>query len=363
MELKKTAFHEIHRSLGAKMVAFGGFEMPIQYTGIIEEHRQVRSAVGLFDVSHMGEIEIRGRDALEFVQRVTINDASRLVEGKVQYSAMCYEEGGIVDDLLVYHMGDHYMLVVNASNIEKNFSWLQQHMGGDVRLKNRSDEISLLAIQGPQSLALLQKITSVNLASIDFYHFVRHKLAGVDMVISRTGYTGEMGFELYFPSDTETGTVVWNAIMREGKNLGCVPVGLGARDTLRLEMGYCLYGQDIDNTTNPLEAGLGWLTKLEKGPFVGREALQRFKRDGLRRKLVGFSTSDKAFPRPGYVIYAGGNHIGKVTSGTFSPSLGKGIGLGYVDIGHAKPGTQFEIDIRNRRTGAMAVPLPFIKKQ
>lgn len=362
MELKKTAFHEIHRRLGAKLVAFGGFEMPIQYTGIIEEHKRVRSAAGLFDVSHMGEIEIRGRDALEFVQHVTINDASKLEEGKVQYSAMCYEDGGIVDDLLVYHMGDHYMLVVNASNIAKDSSWLQQHASGDVRLKNRSDEISLLAVQGPRSLELLQKITSADLSSIDFYHFVRHKLAGVDMVISRTGYTGEMGFELYFPSGTETGAVVWNAIMHEGTSLGCVPVGLGARDTLRLEMGYCLYGQDIDHATNPLEAGLGWLTKLGKGPFLGREALQGFKRDGLGRKLVGFITPDKAFPRPGYQLYADGNHIGQVTSGTFSPSLEKGIGMGYVDLGHAKPGTMLEIDIRNRRTGAITVPLPFLKK-
>jgi aminomethyltransferase len=362
MDLRKTAFHEIHRSLGAKMVPFGGFEMPIQYKGIIEEHRLVRSAVGLFDVSHMGEIEIRGRDALEFVQRVTINDASRLVEGRVQYSVMCYDDGGIVDDLLVYHMGDHYMLVVNASNIKKDFDWLQEHASGDVRVRNRSDEISLLAVQGPHSLALLQKLTSADLSSIDFYNFVRHKLSGVDMVISRTGYTGEIGFELYFPSDRETGTAVWNSIMTEGKGLGCMPIGLGARDTLRLEMGYCLYGQDIDNTTNPLEAGLGWLTKLEKGSFVGGEALHKVKRDGIRRKLVGFTTPDKTFPRPGYEILAGDTRIGSVTSGTFSPSLGKGIGMGYVPVGFSKPGTRLEIDIRNRRTDAVSVTLPFLKR-
>ncbi|MDH3252638.1 MAG: glycine cleavage system aminomethyltransferase GcvT, partial [Ignavibacteria bacterium] len=212
------------------------------------------------------------------------------------------------------------------------------------------------------SLDLLQKITTADLSSMEYYHFVRHKLAGVDMVISRTGYTGETGVELYFRSDAETGATVWSAIMQAGKPFGCVPIGLGARDTLRLEMGFCLYGQDIDKTTHPLEAGLGWLTKIEKGPFLGREALQRIKRDGLRRKLVGFSTPDRAFPRPGYMIYADGNHIGQVTSGTFSPSLEKGIGMGYVAIEHAKPGTHFEIDIRNRRTGAMAVPLPFLKK-
>jgi aminomethyltransferase len=363
MQLKRTAFYGIHKKLGAKLVEFAGYEMPVQYTGIIEEHKRVRESVGLFDVSHMGEVEIRGGDALEFIQRVTINDASALIDGKAQYSAMCYDDGGIVDDLLVYHFGDHYMMVINAANIEKDLEWMQRHLLGNASIKNRSEDISLLAVQGPRSLATLQKLTSADLSRIGYYQFVRNRLAGIDMVISRTGYTGEPGFELYFSSDGGEGTAVWEAIMDAGKEFSITPIGLGARDTLRLEMGYCLYGHDIDNTTHPLEAGLGWLTKLTKEQFIGRDVLVRAKEQGLRRKLVGFALDDKAFPRQGYPIRSNGSTVGTVTSGTFSPVLDKGIGLGYVSIECAKPGTHIHISIRNRDVPATVVSLPFVGKK
>ncbi len=362
MALKRTAFTDVHRGLGAKMVEFAGFEMPVQYGGIIEEHRRVRETVGVFDVSHMGEVEVWGNDALAFVQKMTVNDASRLTEGSVQYSAMCYDDGGIVDDLLVYHLGDHYMLVVNAANIDKDIAWLRSHVSGDVKLKDRSDDISLLAVQGPRSLATLQKLTQADLPAIRYYHFVRHMLAGVNMLISRTGYTGELGFELYFPSDVPTGEAVWKAVMEAGREFGIGPVGLGARDTLRLEMGYCLYGHDIDQTTNPIEAGLGWITKTEKGDFIGRAPIVKVKEEGLRRRLVGFALRDKAFPRQGYPIHAGGAPAGKVTSGTFSPTLDQGIGMGYVEASAARPGGSLDILIRDRALPATVVPLPFIKK-
>ncbi len=363
MSLQRTAFFDIHNRLGAKIVEFGGYEMPVQYTSIIEEHRRVRESVGVFDVSHMGEVEVWGRDALDFVQKITINDASKLSDGRVQYSAMCYENGGIVDDLLVYHMGDHYMLVINAANIPKDLEWMQKHVAGDVKLKNRSDDISLLAVQGPASLATLQKLTQAPLSSIQYYCFVRHKLAGVDMIISRTGYTGEIGFELYFPSDVQTGEKLWNAVMEAGKEFNIGPVGLGARDTLRLEMGFCLYGHDIDETTNPFEAGLGWITKLDKGDFIGGAAIKTAKQQGLKRKLVGFTLNDKAFPRQGYSIHSNGSAVGTVTSGTFSPILDRGIGMGYVGIDKAKTGTPINIIIRNREIPAVVAPIPFITKK
>ena len=362
MDVKRTAFFEIHQRSGAKIVDFAGYEMPVQYSGIIEEHKRVRERVGVFDVSHMGEVEVWGRDALAFVQRITINDAAKLTDGRVQYSAMCYDDGGIVDDLLVYHMGDHYMLVINAANIAKDVTWMQQHLSGDVRIKNRTDDISLLAIQGPRSLATLQKLTQADLSGVEYYHFIRHKLAGVDMVISRTGYTGELGFEIYFPSDVKTGEKVWNAVMEAGKEFGIGPVGLGARDTLRLEMGFCLYGHDIDQTTHPIEAGLGWITKADKGDFIGRPAILKAKQEGVKRKLVGFTLGDKAFPRQGYTLNADGASTGKVTSGTFSPTLDKGIGMGYVNVAHAKTGRPISIVIREREIPATIVPLPFIKK-
>ena len=363
MSLQRTALFDIHKRLGAKIVEFGGYEMAVQYTSIIEEHRRVRETVGVFDVSHMGEVEVWGRDALAFVQSITVNDASKLTEGRVQYSAMCYDNGGIVDDLLVYHMGDHYMLVINASNIPKDLEWMEKHVAGDMKLKNRSDDISLLAVQGPKSMPTLQKLTQANLSSIPYYGFVRHKLGGVDMIISRTGYTGELGFELYSPADVETGEKLWNAIMDAGKEFNIGPVGLGARDTLRLEMGFCLYGHDIDQTTNPLEAGLGWITKLDKGDFIGSAAIKTAKQQGLKRRLIGFTLTDKAFPRQGYPIHSNSTAIGTVTSGTFSPILDRGIGMGYVGIEHAKTGTLIGVMIRNKEIPAAVTPIPFITKK
>jgi aminomethyltransferase len=361
MTLKRTAFYDRHVALGGKIVGFGGYEMPVQYGGIIEEHLRVRNTVGIFDVSHMGEVEVWGRDALAFVQQVTINDAARLAEGRVQYSALCYPDGGIVDDLLVYHMGDHYMLVINAANTAKDIEWLHAQLSGEVKLKDRTDDISLLAVQGPRSLATLQKLTTADLAAIPYYHFIRHRLAGVDMIISRTGYTGELGFELYFPSDTGTGEKVWKAVMDAGKEFTIGPVGLGARDTLRLEMGYCLYGHDIDATTNPLEAGLGWITKLDKPSFIGKDAISAVKKQGLRRRLVGMTLDDKAFPRQGYPVHHNGQAVGAVTSGTFSPTLGRGIGMGYVPLSCAAPGTELEIAIRGKQVPATVATLPFVK--
>lgn len=362
MQLKQTAFSAIHRSLGAKMVEFGGFDMPVQYAGIIEEHRRVREAVGVFDVSHMGEVEIRGSDALAFVQRITVNDASKLAPGRVQYSAMCYDDGGIVDDLLVYNMGDHYMLVVNAANTAKDIDWMRRHLPAGVTLEDRSAAFSLLAVQGPRSLMTMKKLTGADISGLPYYHWMRGEVAGVDMIISRTGYTGELGFELYFPSDVATGEKVWKAIMDAGKPFDIGPVGLGARDTLRLEMGFCLYGHDIDHTTNPIEAGLGWITKVDKGEFIGKAPIVRARQQGPARKLVGFILEDKAFPRQGYAIRAAGGDTGTVTSGTFSPSLDKGIGMGYVGVAHAKPGSRVDVMIRNKGISGSVVPLPFIKK-
>ncbi|MBI5471086.1 MAG: glycine cleavage system aminomethyltransferase GcvT [Ignavibacteriae bacterium] len=362
MSLKRTAFYDMHVALNAKIVEFAGFEMPIQYSGIIDEHKRVRETVGVFDVSHMGEVGVRGKDALAFLQKITVNDVAKLSRGRVQYSAMCYEDGGIVDDLLVYCLGEnHYMLVINASNIDKDFAWMQKNCLGDVTLKNQSDEISLLAIQGQKSLATLQQLTDVDLSKIEYYHFVEGKLAGVDMIISRTGYTGELGFEIYFAPDVATGTKIWNAVMEAGKKFDIGPIGLGARDTLRLEMGFCLYGNDIDQTTHPLEAGLGWITKLDKGEFNGKSVMTNAKAEGLKRKLVGFTLAEKAFPRHGYAIHSNGNKIGDVTSGTFSPILDQGIGMGYVPLNMSKPGTEIAVMIRNKETPATVTALPFIK--
>lgn len=363
MALKRTAFYDVHAGLGGKIVEFAGYEMPVQYTGIVEEHQRVRTHVGLFDVSHMGEVEIRGRDALAFLQKITVNDVAKLAPGRVQYSAMCYEDGGIVDDLLVYHMGDHYLTVINASNTAKDIAWMRKNLPGDVELKDVSDATSLLAVQGPQSKATLQKITDAALDPLEYYHWIRGKVAGQEMIISRTGYTGELGYELYFPSDRALGERIWGAIMEAGKEFGIGPTGLGARDTLRLEMGFCLYGNDIDQTTHPLEAGLGWITKQDKGPFNGREVLLRAKAEGLKRRLVGFVLDEKGFPRHGYPISAAGRPVGTVTSGTFSPTLEKGIGMGYVPPELAKPGSSIQIVIRNTPVPATVVTLPFIKKQ
>ena len=362
--MKRTAFFPIHQRLGAKIVPFAGYEMPIQYAGIIEEHNTVRHHVGMFDVSHMGEFEISGKDACALVQKVTTNDASKLNAGKIQYSAMCYPDGGIIDDLLVYNLGDRFMLVVNASNIAKDFEWIRSQTGTlDVQLVDKSDSISLLAVQGPQSLVTLQKISSVDLSSLVYYSFTRGKIAGTEMIISRTGYTGELGFELYFDSSGSTAETVWNAIMEAGKEFSIKPIGLGARDTLRLEMGFCLYGNDIDQTTNPLEAGLGWITKLDKGNFSGKEAILKTKQEGLKRKLVGFvMEEERAFPRHGYEIHDNDATVGTVTSGTVSPILEKGIGMGYVRSDLAQAETPIAVQIRGKSVGGKIVKMPFIQK-
>lgn len=360
--MKQTPFHELHESLGAKLVEFGGYAMPVQYTGIIEEHLAVRSRVGVFDVAHMGEIEVRGRDALNFLQHTTVNDVSKLKPGKAQYSAMCYDDGGIVDDLLVYHCGDYYMLVVNASNIQKDFEWLQSHVEGDVLLRDASDETALLAVQGPQSLKTLQKLTETDLGKVEYYTFVRGSIASVPMLISRTGYTGELGFEIYFAADKETCAKVWKEIFTAGEEFGILPAGLGARDTLRLEMGFCLYGNDIDQTTHPLEANLGWITKIDKGEFIGRPALLRAKQDGILRRLVGFKLSERAVARHDYPLKVNGTQVGHVTSGTFSPSLQHAIGLGYVKSENAKIGSEIRVEIRGKEIPASVVKLPFLQK-
>lgn len=359
--MKRTPFFSIHQKLGAKIVPFGGYEMPVQYAGIMEEHKSVRHNVGVFDVSHMGEFFAQGPNALSFLQKITVNDVSKLIPGKAQYSAMCYENGGIVDDLLIYMLAEHsYMIVVNAANIDKDWEWMKSHCPPDVSFENKSDETALLAIQGPKSLATLQKLTAVDLSSIPYYHFVRGTLAGVDMIISRTGYTGELGFEIYF--DVKHGGKIWNEIFDAGKEFNIAPIGLGARDTLRLEMGYCLYGNDIDQTTHPLEAGLGWITKLNKGDFIGKPALEKANAEGVKRKLVGMMLSDKAVPRHGYQIVVNGAHSGTITSGTFSPSLEKGIAMGYVTAAHSEVGSKLQVDVRGKLLDAAVVPLPFLKK-
>lgn len=359
--LKRTPFYNLHTAIGAKIVEFAGFEMPVQYSSTIEEHLAVRRSVGVFDVSHMGEFYVRGKDALSFLQKVTINDAARLKTGRVQYSAMCYEDGGIIDDLLVYRMENEYMLVVNASNLQKDFEWLQSQKFGDVELENVSDSTALLAVQGPKSLSTLQKLTKEDLSKIEYYSFTHGVLAGVSMIISRTGYTGELGFELYFNADVQTAKNVWNAIFEAGKEFGIQPVGLGARDTLRLEMGFCLYGNDIDKTTNPLEAGLGWITKLSKKEFNGRNSMLKAKEEGLKRKLVGFALPDRTIARHGYEILYNGNAVGHVTSGTFSPSLKKGIGMGYVSAELTNTGSVISISIRGKEIPATIVAMPFIQ--
>ncbi len=359
--VKKTPFYEKHVKHGAKIVPFAGFMMPIQYKGIMEEHRTVRNGIGVFDVTHMGEFIVRGQNAETFLNKITVNNVSKLEIGQVQYSAMCYPDGGIVDDLLVYRFVDHYMMVVNASNIDKDFKWAQENLIVGVDLQNISEKTALLAIQGPASFEVLQKLTDVALHNIPYYHFVEGNLAGEQMIISRTGYTGEKGFELYHDPAFSSG--LWDLIFDAGKEYDIQPIGLGARDTLRLEMKYCLYGNDIDQTTNPLEAGLGWITMLDKGDFNGSAALKKIKAAGLSRKLVAFEMSDKGIPRHGYPIIAGDTVVGEVTSGTQSPSLNIGIGMGYIKNEFSKIGTEIFIDIRGRKLKANVVRPPFVESR
>ncbi|WP_316735029.1 glycine cleavage system aminomethyltransferase GcvT [Pedobacter aquatilis] len=359
--MKNTALTEKHIALGAKMVPFAGYNMPVTYEGINAEHATVRNSVGVFDVSHMGEFILKGENALDLIQRVTSNDASKLYDGKVQYSCLPNTDGGIVDDLLVYRIDEKtYMLVVNASNIEKDWNWIQQFNDKAVEIHNISDKTSLLAIQGPKAADALQSLTEVDLASMEYYTFVKGTFAGVDnVVISATGYTGAGGFEIYF--DNEHADKIWDAIFEAGAAQNIKPIGLGARDTLRLEMGFCLYGNDIDDTTSPLEAGLGWITKFSK-TFTNSEVLQAQKEAGVEKKLVGFEMIDRGIPRHDYEIAdAEGNLIGKVTSGTQAPSLQKAIGMGYVAKDFAKEGSEIFINIRNTPIKAKVVKFPFYK--
>lgn len=359
--MKNTALTEKHIALGAKMVPFAGYNMPVTYEGINAEHATVRNGVGVFDVSHMGEFILKGENALDLIQRVTSNDAAKLYDGKVQYSCLPNKDGGIVDDLLVYKIDDKtYMLVVNASNIEKDWNWIQQFNTEGVEMHNISDQTSLLAIQGPKAADALQSLTEVDLASMEYYTFVKGTFAGVDnVVISATGYTGAGGFEIYF--ENQYADQIWDAIFEAGAPYNIKPIGLGARDTLRLEMGFCLYGNDIDDTTSPIEAGLGWITKFSKS-FTNSEALLAQKEAGIQKKLVGFEMIDRGIPRHDYEIAdADGNIIGKVTSGTQAPSLQKAIGMGYVAKDFAKEGTEVFILIRNTPIKAKVVKFPFYK--
>ena len=359
--MKNTALTNTHIALGAKMVPFAGYNMPVQYVGINAEHETVRKAVGVFDVSHMGEFILKGEGALDLIQKVCSNDASKLYDGKVQYSCLPNENGGIIDDLLVYRMDEKtYMLVVNASNIEKDWDWISKFNSYGVDMKNISDRTSLLAVQGPKAAQALQSLTDTDLAAMEYYTFVKGTFAGVDnVVISATGYTGAGGFELYF--DNEHADKIWKAIFEAGAPFGIQPIGLGARDTLRLEMGFCLYGNDIDDTTSPFEAGLGWITKFTKD-FVNSSNLAAQKEAGLKQKLVGFEMIDRGIPRHDYEICdANGKVIGKVTSGTQSPSLQKAIGLGYVQSDFAKEDTEIFINIRENLVKAQVVKFPFYK--
>jgi aminomethyltransferase len=360
-QIKIIPLNNLHEKLGAKMVPFAGFMMPVRYSSDLEEHHCVRNGVGVFDVSHMGEFIIKGPKALELIQRVSANDASVLFDGKIQYSYLPNEQGGAVDDLLVYRIdAEEYFLVVNASNIEKNWNWIQSHNTEDVTMINVSDDICLFAVQGPKAAEALQKLTAVDLSAMDYYTFQKSTFAGLpDIIISATGYTGAGGFELYIPK--AMALHAWHHIFEAGKDFGIKPIGLGARDTLRLEMGYCLYGNDIDDTTSPLEAGLGWVTKFTK-PFINSEALLQQKQTGVSRKLVGFEMIDRGIPRGHYELCdAEGNVIGHVTSGTQSPTLSKGIGLGYVPTTYSKPGSEIFVKVREKLLKAQVVKLPFVK--
>lgn len=363
MDLKKIVLNDVHEALGAKMVPFAGYNMPVRYSSDLAEHNTVRQAVGLFDVSHMGEFMVRGPQALDLIQRVTSNDAAKLENNKIQYSCLPTEQGGIVDDLLVYRFSaEEYMLVVNASNIDKDWNWISKYNTHGAELENISDELSLFAVQGPKAAEALQTLTSIDLPNMAYYTFDKGEFAGVpDVIVSATGYTGAGGFEIYVKN--AAARQVFDAIMEAGKASGIKPIGLGARDTLRLEMGFCLYGNDINDTTSPLEAGLGWITKLDKD-FVGAATLKAQKEAGVNRKLIGFEMVDKAIPRGHYeIVNEAEEQIGEVTSGTQSPSLGKGIGLGYVTTAYTKPGSEFFIRVRNKSMKARVVKLPFIKKE
>lgn len=360
-QLRRTSLYAIHVAAGARMVEFGGWEMPVQYAGIVEEHRAVRTAAGLFDVSHMGEAEVDGPGALESVQQLVTNDAGRLTVGQGLYSPMCAPSGGILDDLTVFRMGEQrFLFVVNAATTAKDFAWIAGHTR-NARARDRSFEFGLLGLQGPKAQSILQRLSAAPLASLQYFHILDAvDVAGVRCFVSRTGYTGEDGFEIGCPWDAAP--AVWNSLMDAGRADGLIPAGLGARDTLRLEAGYMLYGNDIDETTTPLEAPLGWTVKFDKGEFIGRPALAALKERGVRRKLVAFEMQERAIPRHGHTLMSGGGQIGHVTSGTFGPWVRKSIGMGYVDRPYAQIGAEIDVGIRGRAVRARVVKLPFYKR-
>ena len=361
--LKRTPLYECHVEANARIVPFAGFEMPVQYTGVLDEHRAVRTAVGLFDVSHMGEIDVTGRRALEFVQYVTCNDASKLTVGRAQYSGLMTPRGTFVDDLLVHKMSDeHYFLVVNAANKDKDYAYLcaQAADFDGAEVFDRSDDLAQIAVQGPKGLPTLQRLTATNLGEIKYYRFVQGAVDGAAAIIARTGYTGEDGFEIYVaPGDAPR---IWRRLLAAGAEFGIVAAGLGARDTLRFEACMPLYGNDIDDTTTPLEAGVDWIVKPDKGAFLGREALVRQQGDGIRRKLTGFEMKGRGIARHGYPIWAGGKEVGTVTSGTHSPTLGKALGMGYVPVELSAVGSSFEVEIRDQKVAAQVIEMPFYRR-
>ena len=360
-EIRKTALNAVHRRLNARMVNFGGWDMPLEYSGILAEHEAVRTRAGLFDVSHMGEIEITGPGAQSLVQWVSCNNAAKLIDGQIQYSGLMTARGTFVDDLLVHRISStHYMLCVNASNQDADFAHIVSHNKFDAKIENAGPRYSQLAVQGPRAAEILHKLTPVSLSPVHYYYFVFGKVSGIDCLIARTGYTGEDGFELYFaPEHSEK---LWDDLMSAGASFNMIPAGLGARNTLRLEAGMCLYGHEIDDTTTPWEAGLAWICKLEKAPFLGSDVLAKQKQDGLPRKLVGFEMLDKRIGRDGYPVDVGGKQVGRVTSGCPSPTLKKNVGMAYVPRESTALGTALEIDIRGQKAAARVIPLPFYKR-
>ena len=362
--LKKTPLNARHRALGAKMVPFGGWDMPVEYAGLTSEHLAVRERAGIFDVSHMGEIEIAGKNALDAVQRISCNDASRLAVGQAQYSGLLTPDGTFVDDLLVYRLAsEHFLLVVNASHIARDYAHIAEHIkpAGDVVAVDASTRYALLAVQGPRALEVLQPLTAVDLASLKYYWFAHGEVANLRATVSRTGYTGEDGFEIFVPP--AAADRLWQAILEAGQGVNLVPCGLGARDTLRLEAAMRLHGNDIDETTTALEADLGWIVGWKKGDFIGSDVLRQQKATGVRRKIVGFELVDRGIARQGHDIYVGDTKIGTVTSGTQTPYLKKAIGMGYVPLAFIDHGTEFDVDIRGRRVRAQVVPMPFYKRK
>jgi len=359
---KRTQLSTEHERLGAKMVDFGGWWMPVRFSGTVEEHLRVRRSVGLFDVSHMGEIVISGSDAEKVTNHLVTNNISKLDPGQALYTALCYDHGGIVDDLLVYRMDNEYLLVVNASNIEKDYAWIRDNADGDVEITNQSDDFIQIALQGPEAVRILAPLVNTDISALGFYRFAIAKMANMEVILSRTGYTGEDGFEIYAKGGESEACTLWRDLLTAGKEFDILPVGLGARDTLRMEMGYCLYGNDINEETSPLEAGLGWVTKLKKGPFIGREALLEQKANGLSRKLTGFITEGRSAPRHGYPILSDKGAAGFVTSGAYSPSLETCIGMGYISVDTLQTDSELYVDRRGTPLPVTREKLPFYKE-